>query len=182
MNRLLALDAGGADVEKFWAALGEVYEDELTQRRNITEHPSAPDDFLRPGDDGFQGMLAGRSQGSQGAMGEPYPILPSQLEGSQPMYPHNMFIPPSRVGSVAPGQPEYNDVSLLPPAPVSAITPGAHSGHWTAAGAWNPGPASWVAPGDASSMMVPDERMDQQMWEPGQGNPPYGWEDRNMRY
>jgi hypothetical protein len=186
MDRLLALGAGGADVDKFWAALGEVYEDE---RGAVADHPPTPDGFSRPGGDGFQGMLAGRNQGSQSAMNDTFPTLPSQLESGQPMYPSTMFIPPSRVGSVAPGQHEYSDVSLLPPAPVSAIPPpgashlpAAHPGHWTAAGTWNTGPSSWVAPGDASTMIVPDERMDQQMWEAGQGNPPYGWGDRNLRY
>lgn len=178
LNRLLISGTQGADIDKFWIALGEMHEDDFAQRVAAAEHPSTPDDFSRPVDDVFNTMLAGAS------IGDPYPIL--QAQGSQAMYQSNIFIPPSRVGSVGPGQREYSDVSLLPPAPRSAMPeashfPSSHPGHWTAAGTWDTAPSSWATPGDASSMMVP-ERMDQQMWEASQGNPPYGWGNRDLRY
>jgi hypothetical protein len=178
LNRLIALRTSGADVDKFWAALGEMHENAFAQRSAAVEHPSTPEYFPAPGNDVFNAMMAGGSEGSQPSLGDPYPLLQSQ--GSQAMYPFDIFIPPARVGSVAPGQREYNATSLLPPAQVPALRGGpqlspGQPNQWTAAALWDAGPSSWTAPGNAADVMVPDA-MDQRMWEAGQGNPPYGWE------
>jgi hypothetical protein len=181
LSRLIALGPNGPDVDKFWAALGEMYEDGLASGRAVAEHPSTPDGFAGLGEDVFDAMImAGRGQRSEPTHGDAYPML--QSPGAQGIYSSELFVPPSRVGSAALGQRVYNDGSLLRPgAPITVVPgathlPSAHPDQWAAAATWGADPSPWTAPGAASGVMD-HEGMDQQVWDASQGNPPYGWGD-----
>ena len=179
LNRLIALRTGGADVDKFWTALGELPDAAWAQGSAAAEHPSTFKDFPAPDDDVFSAIMATESEGSQQTFSDPYPILESQK--SQAVYLFNMFLPPSRVGSVVPVQREYNDIPPLPPGQVSAVRGGTqlppeHRDQWTAAALWDAGSSSWASLGAAADVGVPED-VDQQMWEDGQGDlePQHGW-------
>ncbi|KAL1835497.1 hypothetical protein VTJ49DRAFT_6592 [Mycothermus thermophilus] len=70
-----ATGAIGADVEKFWAALGEIPEGSITQLAMAPKNASAPEDFLRRPGDAFRAIMPRGSQGSQQSLDDVYPIL-----------------------------------------------------------------------------------------------------------
>ena len=177
LNLLIALGSNGADIDKFWTALGEMDEDEAPKQSAAAEHVSTRDDYLESGNDVYFGFMAGGIPDRQPPLDIPHPLL--QNQGRQAMLPSDMFIPPPRVGSVAPGQHEYTNTSLLPPAPIPTLqgAPGlspTDPSQWAAAPLWDASASSWAPPAHSPNTMVP-EGMDQQMWEEDQGNPQYGW-------
>ncbi|KAK4035185.1 hypothetical protein C8A01DRAFT_18114 [Parachaetomium inaequale] len=180
VNRLIALGPNGPDVDKFWASLGELYEDEFASGRAAAEHPSTPDGFAGLGEGVFNAMImAGRGQRNEATHGDTYPML--QSPGAQGMYSSELFVPPSRVGSAGIGQRVYGDDPLLRLAPMAVVPgashlPSAHPHQWATAAAWDADPSPWTAPGAAPGAMG-HEGMDQQLWDASQGNPPYGWGD-----
>lgn len=184
LNRLIALGPGRPDLDKFWAALGERYEDECAHGATA----SGADDISEAGEDAPSPIMSGPYQvgpatthtsgmlhhpipSSIPILGGHYPTLETQA--NQTLYHSNMFIPPSRVPSVSPGQGEYSGLSLLPSSSMSALQPGQQLPHsqWATAGQWEAGPSSWAA-----SSGIP-EGVDPEMWlrETGQGNQQYDW-------
>lgn len=182
LNRLIALGVTGPDTDKFWAALGEGYDDECAQAGGATGHHLA-DELSELGEDVLSAVMSagiqrnprrGATRGELNSLSASvsglsdssggHPPL-SERQTSQPLY-QNMFIPPSRVPSVGPGQREYNEVTLVPPV-LLAGPQVPQPGQWVAAGPWDVGAPSWPAQEDTDAQMWPRET--------GQGNPPYGW-------
>jgi hypothetical protein len=176
LDRLIALSATGLDIDKFWAALGEAYDDECGQIGAGGDHCSGVDDLSERGEDALSEVMSAGIQGRQrrgNARGELHPLsssvpglgdhYPPMLEShaSQTLYHSNMFIPPSRVPSVGPGP---TSAHVLP---TGAQLPEPHASQWTTAPPWDAESSPWTA----------HEGIDPQLWlrETSQGNPPYGW-------
>jgi hypothetical protein len=168
MNRLLAMGTEGADVDKFWAALGEAHEAERVPGSAAAEQSSTPDDFPGPGNSACSATMAGVSPTSPSSFGNScHLLLQSQMS------PPGVFIPPSGVGSARPGgRPEYQDPALLPMPALGGELRLPDPNQWTATELWDVGPFAWAGLGDSPTTVVYEEGiMNEHLWELGDANP-----------
>ncbi|KAL2166117.1 hypothetical protein VTG60DRAFT_3278 [Thermothelomyces hinnuleus] len=193
MSRLVALGIDEPSFDKFWAALGEVHEDDFAQRPEaVGRHGmfSEPQEIQEPDEHVFGGSVAahpGMSQGSQVSLGDASFLL-RDSGAAAGTWPSNTFIPPSRVGSVTPGQHEYSDGSMVLPSGAASIPgsshhpppPPAHTSQWAITEAWDVHAESypWPPPHPASSDAMGHRGLEGQMWDPNHRSvQPYSWGD-----
>ncbi|KAK4169776.1 hypothetical protein QBC43DRAFT_351916 [Cladorrhinum sp. PSN259] len=170
LDRLVALSLTTPDMTHFWAALGERYDEVCA--------PSI-DNFSDYGDEAPSAPMGWMQGGS--SQSPPRGLGPA----TQQLYHGNLFIPPSRVGSVGPaGQDDYQvGHTSVPMLPVSGSMTHLHPTQWVAVGAeaqaWDANPAAaapWQPSAAAPQIMVPED-LDPQLWLPttaqGGSNTPY---------
>ncbi|KAL2269273.1 hypothetical protein VTJ83DRAFT_1457 [Remersonia thermophila] len=187
LNRLLSLGTTtGADLDKFWVALGEVHEDEHVQRSVISDARSSMEEYLPTGDDAFHDVMGERDQRSLPPINGPYSILHSQTR--QTAFQADTLAPSSGIRAPVPTQGQYEEMHLLSGSasavPGASHTPQGHAGEWGTQGTWEDGPSTWPASQDATNTNAP-ERINERMWGASQGNnPSYDWgpDDHGMSY
>ncbi|KAK4183931.1 hypothetical protein QBC35DRAFT_507032 [Podospora australis] len=142
LDRLVALCFSSMpDMTHFWAALGERY-----------------DEICSPADDFSSSEQGDDYQAGWGIVQQPPP----------PAFHSNIFVPPSRVGSVGPAGGDLEDAyHMTPPAITMPLMPATHL-HPTAQWSSQPGWDTGYVTTDGAQMMVTDQTggqgVDPQLW------------------